>query len=311
MRRNPSITVTIALLMACTVDKPVPEASAGDDGGAGSSGSEGGDDPGQSQTAAGLSGVEGGDATTGGGSTGDTCSYICEATESGPIEDGQCDPWTQDCPEEQKCAAWANDGSNAWNSTHCVPIQPNPVAAGEPCTAEGGGLSGIDTCQEGAMCWDIDPETGTGVCVALCTGSPDAPSCADPNASCTVSNEGVLNLCLAKCDPLLQDCQDPGDACLPNPVNPEHFICVFDASGETGKAFDVCEYGNACDPGLLCATPELATECDAQAVGCCLPFCDTTAPSCPGAGQECLAWYEANTAPPGYENIGLCGLPMG
>jgi hypothetical protein len=93
-------------------------------------------------------------------------------------------------------------------------------------------------------------------------------------------------------------------------MDPSGFICVIDASGEEGQVFDPCEYANACDPGLICADPLSAEECDPQAPGCCLPFCDLTAPpSCPGNGQKCLPWYEVGRAPPGYENLGTCGLP--
>jgi hypothetical protein len=49
------------------------------------------------------------------------------------------------------------------------------------------------------------------------------------------------------------------------------------------------------------------------AIGCCLPFCDTAddPAMCPGAGQECIPWYEMGTAPPGFEQVGICGIPMG
>jgi len=40
-----------------------------------------------------------------------------------------------------------------------------------------------------------------------------------------------------------------------------------DVSDEEGQAFDICEYANACDPGLYCAEPELGLECDPQDSG--------------------------------------------
>jgi len=121
----------------------------------------------------------------------------------------------------------------------------------------------------------------------------------------------VLTLCLPFCDPLLQDC--PGDdLCIPNPQDNQAFLCVLDASGAGGQEFDACEYINACDKGHLCANPQLASECDAMAIGCCLPFCDLSemGASCPGANQTCLAWYDEGVAPPGYENVGVCGIPQ-
>ena len=117
-----------------------------------------------------------------------------------------------------------------------------------------------------------------------------------------------MGLCLPGCDPLLQGCGD-GDLCIPDPGDPARFICVLDASGDEGQVFDECEFVNACDPGLYCVAPALGAECPPEAPGCCLPFCDTTMPSCPGAGQECLPWFEMDQAPPGFENVGLCGVP--
>lgn len=44
--------------------------------------------------------------------------------------------------------------------------------------------------------------------------------------------------------------------------------------------------------------------------GCCEPYCDLTEPNtCPGQGQQCLAWYAEGTAPPECEHLGVCSLP--
>ncbi len=245
------------------------------------------------------------------GSTGEVmdtgCNFICNDQ---PMGNTECDNWAQDCPEGQKCMPYA-EGSTAWNGTKCVDVKPEMGQHGDSCTVEGGGTSGIDTCAKGVMCWEVDPETLIGTCVAQCTGTQDAPVCNIADTSCFISNDGVLNLCLPLCDPLAQDC--PGTSlCIPNPKNNEEFTCVLDASGEEGQTFDACEYINVCDKGLLCANPALASECNAGANGCCLPFCplDEDPAMCPGVGQQCLPWFEVGTAPPGYENVGFCGIPM-
>ncbi|MCY1010225.1 hypothetical protein OV079_32590 [Nannocystis pusilla] len=94
-------------------------------------------------------------------------------------------------------------------------------------------------------------------------------------------------------------------------MDPGAFLCIFDASGEEGQVFDPCEYVNTCDSGLYCVQPKLAGECDPQALGCCLPFCDTSlANTCPGQGQECLSWWGEDPPKPGLEKLGLCGLPQ-
>ncbi len=157
---------------------------------------------------------------------------------------------------------------------------------------------------------DVDPETGVGVCVPQCVGSPDSPQCDDPGASCVIANNGVLTLCLPTCDVLLQDCPE-GEACYPAP---DGFACAPDASGpDLGGYQDACGYTNACDAGLFCAVAAVVPSCDSEA--CCSEFCDLSAEdpdsACSGQadGQACTAWYEDGQGVPGTEDIGACALP--
>ncbi len=217
----------------------------------------------------------------------------------------ECDLFAQDCPAGQKCAPWANDGGSAWNASKCVEVTGDQ-GPGEPCMAEDGGVSGEDDCIKGAMCWDVDAG-GKGTCLALCTGSAEQPVCAE-DEWCSISGEGVLNLCFPVCDPLAQDCAGD-DLCLPVQ---DTFVCVFDASGDEGQAFDPCEFVNMCDPGLLCAPSESASECDPQVVGCCLPMCSISKmmPPCPGGGQECVPVFGEGLGPPEFMDVGFCSLPL-
>ncbi|PCC71782.1 hypothetical protein SAMN02745121_03134 [Nannocystis exedens] len=233
--------------------------------------------------------------------TGDTVRL-----DQGPL---WCDPWAEDCPAGEKCMPYADDGGGAWNSLKCALVAPDPDGVGEPCEAIGSAVSGEDTCDKHSMCWNVDPDTLAGTCVSFCDGSPDAPTCAPFKTTCHVWNSGVLNLCLPMCDPILQDCPN-GDLCLPHP-NESGFICVLDGGRGVGQAFDPCEYANVCEAGLSCVPPELASECDPEALGCCLPFCDLNAANtCPGQDQVCLPWPEEGPAEPGFEHVGICGLPM-
>lgn len=242
----------------------------------------------------------GGDSSSGQTSGGDS-SGGSEATGDPDV----CDVWAQDCPANEKCAPYSTGGGASWDATMCVPIDPTPVPVGAPCQNPGSPADGLDNCEEGAMCWDVDPDTGFGTCVAHCQGSPQAPICAT-GFDCLIANDGVLPVCLPGCDVLAQDCVQ-GNVCVP--VNGS-FNCVLDASGDEGQAFDPCEFLNACDPGLACMNSTFATECDSQGNGCCLPFCDIDDPNaCPGVGQECLPWYPVGEAPVGDEDIGLCRLP--
>ena len=220
----------------------------------------------------------------------------------------ECDIFAQDCPEGEKCMPWSNDGGGAWNATRCSPISDNPGQPGDECTVEGSGTSGIDDCDIGSMCWDVDAETNVGTCVAMCTGDEANPICEDPDTTCSIANDGAIVLCLPACDPLLQDCAD-GQACYP--IN-DAWACAPDASGEMGAAGDPCEFINVCSPGNICLGAAAWPDCQGSA-GCYSPVCDLSDPSgdaqCPGAGQACEPWYEEGSAPPGYEEVGACALP--
>ena len=218
----------------------------------------------------------------------------------------ECSVWDQNCPPGQKCMPWANDGGSSWNSTRCSPIADDPGDEGDPCTVEGSGVSGIDDCDLGLVCWEVDPDTNAGVCHPLCIGSENNPLCKDPGQTCSISGDGVLNLCLDACTPLTPDCPQ-GQACYPIHRG---FVCAPDASGDLGAYADPCEFINVCNPGLACIGAEFVPDCSPSAAGCCSPYCDTTGPNtCPGEGQECVPWFEPADAPAGFENAGICSLP--
>ncbi len=233
----------------------------------------------------------------------DETSFIVEPDGGGVAV--ECDVWTDDCPEGEKCMPWANDGGNSWNATRCSPLDDAPGQIGDACSVEGSGVSGIDSCDTRSMCYYVDPDTSEGVCVGFCEGTPQAPTCG-ADFICTIVNDGVLTLCRPECDPLLQDC-DGTAACLPA-TGAEGFTCIIDASGEGGAYQDPCEFINACDPGLFCANAELVPGC--VGTGCCSDFCDLSEANCNDAAQECLPWFEEGATPPGLEDVGACGLPV-
>lgn len=219
----------------------------------------------------------------------------------------ECDIWGQDCSEGEKCNPWANDGGNSWNATKCVSVDANAGTPGDSCSTEGGGVSGLDSCASSSMCWNVDGETNLGTCVGFCTGSETSPICDDPTTACSITNDGVLILCLPKCDPLLQNCVE-GEACY---GIDEAYICAPDVSGEMGGQGDPCGNTiNACDPGFECINAAAHTSCDAA--GCCTSFCSISDPVDPctlDAGQSCIRVFEEGAAPPGYEDVGVCAVP--
>jgi len=309
-------------LWGCTGGKPDLDGGSQDGSDDPSSTSTGGDDQDDhtdddpSMTSVGESSVGDEDPSEDTNPTGDEGSTGCSFIGCGDTEDTcgangaacECDVWAQDCQEGEKCNPWANDGGNSWNATKCVPLSDSPAQPGDPCEAEGGGVSGLDNCDASSMCWNVD-ETGAGTCVAFCAGSEASPVCEDPNATCVIANDGVLILCLPACDPLMSDCGE-GQGCYPAD---DSFACVFDASGGDGSFGEPCELTNVCAPGLWCAPAAGVPDC--PTANCCTSFCDRSDPNasadCPGAagGQECVPWYEENQVPPGFEDLGTCLIP--
>lgn len=309
-------TAWVLGLWGCAGEKP--DLDGGGQDGAQPSESSGADDPGDEDidpsitSATESSGADdpSGDEDPSDGESSTGCSFIGCNDPTGGCAGGQCecDVWAQDCPQGEKCNPWANDGGNSWNATKCVPLSDSPAQPGDPCEAEGGGVSGLDNCDASSMCWNVD-ETNMGVCIAFCSGSEAAPVCEDVGSTCAIANDGVLILCLPSCDPLMSDC-DEGQACYPAD---DSFACVFDASADNGAYGDPCEFTNVCDPGLWCAPAAGVPDC--ATANCCTPFCDQSDPNadadCPGAagGQECVPWYDENQIPPGFEDVGTCAIP--
>ncbi len=210
---------------------------------------------------------------------------------STPIE---CDFWEQDCPDGDKCMPWANDGGETWNALRCVPVDADPDQPGEPCVVEGSGVSGVDSCALGAMCFFVDPQTNAGTCVAQCGGTPMNPVCDDVGEACLIANDAVLALCLPTCDPLLQSC-DTGQVCVPADGS---FVCMTSYIYPSG-AEEACDGINACDAGLVCV--------DGSSVGggcvdtnCCTEYCDHTEIDPCAGGRVCVPLFDAASP------VGVC-----
>lgn len=223
---RPAIVIAVgSALVACGTTTPdagdTIETSSGDDM-ASSSGSTTDDDgmtsvPGTTDpTMAMTSSTSLGETVTGDNTTeiDDTLDTSCGFYGGCPDETGgvsyECDVYMQDCPEGEKCSPWANDGGSIWNASKCTPV--GAAALGEPCTAEGAGWSGVDNCAPGSMCFHVDPDTLEGVCVEMCGGGVEQPTCQE--GTCVVQHDGALPLCLTTCDPKASTCEK-GENCEP------------------------------------------------------------------------------------------------
>ncbi len=249
--------------------------------------------------------AEGSGTDTSGGessstTTGTTDTGLTFIPESDMMIESECDPFMQDCPEGEKCVPYASDGGNVWNANKCVQVTGDG-AVGDSCTW-GGIVEATDDCGADSICWDVMDVDGQaiGVCTQYCEGTADNPIC-PMSTSCIIINEGSINLCIANCDPLLQDC-GAGLGCFwANTA----FSCIFTA-GEIPPN-EPCGYINDCAPGNLCADAASLPSCAGSA--CCTPFCDLADPACATMGTECVTFFEEGMAPPGYEDVGVCVLP--
>ncbi|MDC0716284.1 hypothetical protein [Nannocystis bainbridge] len=151
------------------------------------------------------SGTIGGTGTSSGSEGGETSTTECVSCSSSS-EGGafiyaapdmgvqlDCDPWVQDCPDGQKCAPVGDDGT--LTAIACVPAANPGAAVGEACTVQDQPHSGLDDCAKGLVCFEVDAGTLTGMCAALCTGSPDAPVCAE-GTTCKEVIGDLVSLCL-------------------------------------------------------------------------------------------------------------------
>jgi hypothetical protein len=254
---------------------------------------ESGDGDGDAETGGETGGgKEGGDGDGDGDGT-TTMGFVPDTDIPGA---NTCDPWAQDCPEGEKCAAY-NSAGDTWDANKCVPLM-GTAQTGDPCTYNGS-VEGTDDCDVGYMCYYTNEEA-IGVCVPLCTGSADDPLC-EEQFNCSISNDGSLLLCLYACDPLLQDCEQEGAGCF---WDGSQFNC--DPAGDI-PTNEPCGYINDCLPGHLCLDAEALPSC--QGAACCSAWCDLADPQCPVADTECIAFYDEGTAPPGLESTGICALP--
>ncbi|PRQ09830.1 ribulose phosphate epimerase [Enhygromyxa salina] len=283
-----SVGLCSALIFAaCTKDEQTNTTAAN----TGPSSSGDGDGDGGSET--GDSGKDSGD---GDGDPGSTTNPGFVPTEGDIPGANTCDPWAQDCPEGEKCAAY-NAGSDTWNANKCVPLQGS-AQTGDACVYDGA-TPGTDDCDVGYMCYYTNEEA-VGICVPLCTGSADDPLC-EEQFNCSISNDGSLLLCLYSCDPLLQDCSQEGAACF---WDGSQFNC--DPAGDI-PTNEPCGYINDCLPGHLCLDAAALPSCAGGA--CCATWCELSNPNCPTPGTECIPFYDEGTAPPGLEDVGICAIP--
>ena len=300
-RRFPVWPITLIVLLSCGPTSPESSSSTSTGTESSSSTSTGTEAPTTSESSSTNSNSATESTTIGADST---AAESAGAADLGVPTD--CDLFAQDCPPGYKCAPMSVDGTGTWSGVGCVEVVEDPAARYEPCTSLGDPTSGMDTCDFGHMCWDIDPDTLEGTCYALCTGDESSPVCDDPLTDCRLTATDSAAVCLFVCNPLGDDCPR-GDGCYPSSTD---FFCATDASGPTGIPGDPCQYLNVCETGTMCVSPSAVPDC-MDDVGCCTSFCNVTeGDGICLPGQICEPWYEPGAAPASYEDLGVCTLPL-
>ena len=208
----------------------------------------------------------------------------------------ECSLQDQDCGLNEACRSWANDGTDVWNANRCVPVDPDPAGVGEPCVAEDSPVSGLDTCDQGLMCWTVDPKSLEGTCAQYCGLADGDPTCIEPGTTCFVANDGSLPLCLQPCDPLAPTCA-AGFGCYPGAHG--DFACIREGDRvHVGGLFHP-----ECPSGTFWATAEQVQGCNEEEP-CCTAYCSTAEPSACGLDLECVAFFDEPT--PEFESLGYC-----
>jgi hypothetical protein len=212
-----------------------------------------------------------------------------------------CDLLEQNCPNGEKCVPYGSTGG-FWDENKCVPVI-GEQAPGEPCTY-GGTVESTDDCDATSFCWDVQDVDGEalGTCAQFCTGTPDDPEC-PAGGQCLEWNCDCIYLCVATCDPILQDCGE-GLACY---WATNAFHCVVTMQGVPSG--EPCGYINDCAGGNGCIDTDALPNCGGAA--CCSPWCELGAGDVPCEavpGTTCVPFFEQGLAPLGYEHVGVCLL---
>lgn len=228
------------------------------------------------------------------------CTFTCPDPPPGP-GGGSCSLLEQDCSEDQKCMPWDPFGEGIWSATRCSWIADEPGEPGEPCIVEGNALTGIDSCDLGSVCWQVDPKTNDGICHALCAQVEGLLTCEDPAQSCA-QLPGDVPLCVHACDPVAPDCE-PYQGCQLSGGD-DTFICRPPPEVPVPIG-EVCDDPGVCAVGSLCAFG-LGIDCGNEpGQGCCAEICEVGAGACSDPGAACVPWIPFDP-PSSLAHIGVC-----
>lgn len=233
-------------------------------------------------------------------STGPGTHFVIDA--DGGCTALSCDVWAQDCPRGEKCVPWnaGGDGpSMGCSESRCSELAPEPRAPGESCTADGGPWSGVDDCDVGSYCWNVDELTLEGVCVAQCIGSEASPLCADDELYCFMLQGTSVTACVPVCDPLAPMCP-AGSTCALSGANDQAAACVSTTLDVPSGHGTPCDWRLGCGDGFACVEATTLSACDDSY--CCASLCDVDSPTCAAEDPTCMQVRDA------IAGVGTCGV---
>jgi hypothetical protein len=211
---------------------------------------------------------------------------------SGEMANG-CDPIAQDCPEGEKCVAWASQGG-AWDATKCVPVTGTNMV-GDPCMSAGV-VEATDDCDENGMCFGLD-DSLMGVCYGFCSLDGTCPDA----QLCFFAGDGSITLCIDECQPHHPDNCGAGTTCVQIDGT---FICLpvqtILPPDSPCTEFDYCPLGQTCVLGID------LDNCAGQS--CCTDWCDTSMADPCTMPETCQPYWQMGQAPPGLDTAGVCKL---
>ncbi len=253
------------------------------------------------------------DGTSDGGPDDEGTDAVLDESGDGPSF-GECLLWGDDCDsDEQKCMPWSLLPDRIPDETRCCPAVANPKLENEECVVEEYDGSCRDDCEKGTMCIVDNLETLSGVCRRFC--DPAGGAACDPDDTCKpffelVDSAPEVPLCMDKCDPLVQDCVQPGWLCLPDSptvAGQSGFICTPPGPGTLNGPLTACGLANDCQEGLGCIVADRLPECDFTT--CCSAFCSLAEGDGPcqdiDPDLSCIDWMSPD---PDWQDVGICAL---
>lgn len=196
-----------------------------------------------------------------------------------------CDVWAQDCPRGEKCIPWSADGDDLLDGClipRCSRLDPDPVQPGDTCTMRDGPWSGVDDCEIGSFCWDVDPQTNEGTCVANCSGSEANPIC-EGDLTCFFGYDGWITACVPGCDPLAPECAD-GMTCTSRQYDAA--VCLPLSLVLPAAPSEACDSSVGCGAGFVCLPSDRVADCG-DVGSCCTALCDPAMPACAAEVPVC------------------------